>query len=163
MDDICYSSTLHEYQEYEHSIEDSDFNFCNDEEVHNDRKQACMIRWKSGKRVDPRLLATLESFREFYVEKRELFKKIFPEMYNEFVDVFKKLGDMMEKNKEAASMEQSRTLDRSLSFGSPRASSRGIEIDDDFVNEKFKVKPPTVIIGGGSDGRGAQTGQGNGK
>lgn len=162
MSNTCYSSTSHEYQEHDESMKDCGFYFSGNEESEDNRNKACMIRWKSGKRVDPRLLTMLESFKKMYDEKRELFKRIFPEMYNEFVDVFKKLGDMMEKNEEAESMEQSRTMERSLSFGSPQTSSRGLDMDDELVNEKFKIKPPTVILGG-SDGKGGKTVQGNGK
>ncbi|GAA0158662.1 hypothetical protein LIER_38705 [Lithospermum erythrorhizon] len=151
MVDLRYSSTSQdEYQEHGDATE---YLFSDNEESDHSRKKPYMIRWKSGKRVDPRLLTTLESFKEIYDEKRDLFNKIFPGMYNEFVDVFNKLGEMTRRNKEARTMERSRTLERSSSFGSPRPSL-GMEMNDEFFDEKFKVRPPTIIIGGLDGGKG---------
>lgn len=102
-----------------------------------------MIRWKSGKKVDERLLMLLESFfQEIYVKREEFFKKIFPEKHEEFTDVFNKIGAMLSKNNDKA---KHRTMRRSLSVGSPRRL------------ERFKVKTPNVIVSG-SAGQGGQTG-----
>lgn len=106
--------------------------------------QPHMIRWKSGKRVDPRLLVLLESFREIYVRRHEFFKKIFPKSYEDFVAVFKKTGNASRKNKELTSF---RTLGRSLSLGSKRP-------------ERFKVRTPNVIVVAGGDGQGDQSDKG---
>ncbi|KAL3520845.1 hypothetical protein ACH5RR_018994 [Cinchona calisaya] len=104
-----------------------------------------MIRWKSGKRVDQRLLMLLESFfQEIYVKREDFFKKIFPGMYEEFVDVFNNIGAMLWKNNDET---KCRTMQRSLSFGSPRPPL-----------EWFRVRTPNVIIGD-SNSQGGQNGQ----
>ena len=107
-----------------------------------DSTRPYMIRWKSGKRVDQRLMMLLESFyQEIYVKREDFFEKIFPEKHEEFTDVFDKIGAMLRKNKDKA---KHRTMQRSLSVGSPRRPQR------------FKVKTPNVIVSG-SDGQGGQT------
>lgn len=103
-----------------------------------------MIRWKSGKKIDQRLLMLLESFfQEIYVKREDFFKKIFPEKHEEFTDVFNKIGAMLRKNKDKT---KHRTMQRSLSVGSPRRLQR------------FKVKTPNIIVGG-SESSGEQGGQ----
>ncbi|CAA3032676.1 Hypothetical predicted protein [Olea europaea subsp. europaea] len=102
--------------------------------------RSCMIRWKSGRSVDPRLLTLLESFREIYDKRRDFFKKIFPKSQEDFVDVFKKTSTASRKNKEVRSF---RTIGRSLSLGSRRP-------------QRFKVRTPNVIVVAGGDGKGDQ-------
>lgn len=99
-----------------------------------------MIRWKSGKMVDPKLLALLESFGEIYVERREFFKKIFDEKYEE---VFEKIGSGLKRRKK---MKKARSMSRSLSMRA--MGQRGIDQDVELEGlrlERFKVKTPNVI------------------
>lgn len=98
------------------------------------------IRWKSGKRVDPRVLTLLESFEEIYSDRHEFFKKIFHEDYDE---LFKKIGDALKKKKQ---MKKVRSFPRSMSM-------RGIGVReiDELRNERFKIKPPNVIVVGSDD------------
>ncbi|KAL2548961.1 Uncharacterized protein Fot_10491 [Forsythia ovata] len=113
-------------------------------------RRPSMIRWKSGKRVDPRLLMLLESFREIYVKRREFFKKVFPGSYEDFVAVFNKTATASRKNKE---MRSFRTIGRSLSLGSRRKPP-------EIRPQRFKVRTPKVIVAGG-DGQGDQSDKGD--
>ncbi|CAI9091275.1 OLC1v1026250C1 [Oldenlandia corymbosa var. corymbosa] len=99
----------------------------------NNKKRPYMIRWKSGKRVDQRLMMVLESFyQEIYVKRQDFFKKIFPDRIQpDFEDVFRKVDAMLLKN---STEVKNKTLQRSLSLGSPRRIQR------------FKVKIPAVCI-----------------
>ncbi|KAH6756278.1 hypothetical protein C2S53_003698 [Perilla frutescens var. hirtella] len=117
-----------------------------------------LIRWKSGKRVDPRLLALLESFGEIYVERREFFKRIFDENYEE---LFEKIGSAFKKRKQ---MKKSKSMSRSISMRSIR--KRGIDEEFDGPRlERFKVKTPNVIEieqdGATQGGQTTQTSQGS--
>ncbi|CAI9091274.1 OLC1v1026249C1 [Oldenlandia corymbosa var. corymbosa] len=107
--------------------------------VEHKKKRPYMIRWKSGKKVDKRLMMVLESFyQEIYVKRQDFFKKIFPDrMQEDFDDVFRKVDAMLNKNK---SEVRNQTLQRSLSMGSPRRMQR------------FKIKTPAVVVGN-SDGQ----------
>ncbi|XAR52281.1 hypothetical protein NMG60_11020258 [Bertholletia excelsa] len=49
------------------------------------------IRWKSGKRLDPRLLTLLKFFRELFHQRREFFHQIFPDLQHEFTELFTKI------------------------------------------------------------------------
>ncbi|KAH6813577.1 hypothetical protein C2S51_022595 [Perilla frutescens var. frutescens] len=113
-----------------------------------------LIRWKSGKRVDPRLLALLESFGEIYVERREFFKRIFDENYEE---LFEKIGSAFKKRKQ---MKKSKSMSRSISMRPIR--KRGIDEEefDGLRLERFKVKTPNVIEINEQDGA-TQTSQGS--
>ncbi|KAG5557067.1 hypothetical protein RHGRI_007354 [Rhododendron griersonianum] len=87
-----------------------------------------LIRWKSGKSVDPRLFALLEMFKELYVEKHEFFTKIFSgRLYDEFAELFKKIAGGSLTGDDA----KARTVTRSLSCGSRRGANR---------LERFKVR-----------------------
>uniref|UniRef100_A0A5B7BQT9 Uncharacterized protein n=1 Tax=Davidia involucrata TaxID=16924 RepID=A0A5B7BQT9_DAVIN len=112
-----------------------------------------IIRWKSGKSVDPRLLNLLEFFRELYIERGEFFKKIFPGLHDEFVDVFKKIGGMLAR-KEGMKVQ---TMQRSLSLGSPSTPKHG---DDDSTLRLQWFKVRTLDISGVGAGQGG--GQGGG-
>ncbi|KAL3523620.1 hypothetical protein ACH5RR_016454 [Cinchona calisaya] len=115
----------------------------------DNKRRPYMIRWKSGKKVDQRLLMVLESFfQEIYVKRDDFFKKIFPGVYGEFVDVFNKIGAMLWKNNDQV---KSRALQRSLSVGSPRSL------------EWFAVKTPNVILGDPAGPKGSQTDTASGK
>jgi hypothetical protein len=108
---------------------------------------------EAGKSVDPRLLPLLEFFRELFVRRRELFKKIFPGIYDEFVELSKKVNGVVAQVQEDRRFP---TMQRSLSVGSPRTPSvkRG---EPPLRIERFKVR--TVILaadGIGKDGSGQQ-------
>ncbi|KAG5237846.1 inhibitor of growth protein [Salix suchowensis] len=90
-------------------------------------------KWDS---IDSRLLVLLEFFRELIIRKREVFKKLFPELHDEFLGLFKKMGN-------------ARALQRSLSVGSPRTPSRN-EGESSLRLERFKIR--TVIPDGGGQG-----------
>lgn len=110
-----------------------------------------MIRWTSGEKVDPRLLALLESFEEIYVKRRDLFKKIFPGDHDE---LFQKIGDAISKKK--IMKKKKKIMRRSQSIG-PAYAVRGRGLDDgidEFKVERFKVKAPIVIE---EDGQGGTT------
>ncbi|XP_059669662.1 uncharacterized protein LOC132314910 [Cornus florida] len=102
-----------------------------------------IVRWKSGKSVDPRLLTLLEIFRELYIERREFFKKIFPGHHDEFKDVFKKVSaNFLRKDQ----MEV-QTMQRSLSFGAPKQGEEsGLRL------QRFKVRTPD-LSGAGQGGQ----------
>lgn len=108
------------------------------------------IQSKAGESIDPRLLTLVEFFRGLYARKREVLKNIFPELHNEFVDMFKKFGGMLSLGK--SDQIKVRTLQRSLSVGSPRTLKNGDE--SPLRLERFKVR--TVVPGGG-----APSGQGD--
>ncbi|KAK9283511.1 hypothetical protein L1049_011757 [Liquidambar formosana] len=98
---------------------------------------------------DPRLHVVLEFFKELYVERRELFKKFFPRLQDEFVVWFKKFVNTDDRVK-------FQTMQRSLSLGSPRMPSRQGD-ESPLRLERFKVR--TIIRGGGGvqqDGQGGQ-------
>ncbi|XP_075494880.1 uncharacterized protein LOC142532474 [Primulina tabacum] len=110
------------------------------------------IRWTSGEKVDPRLLALLESFEEIYVKRRGLFKKIFPGDHDE---LFRKIGDAISMKK-IMKMKTKKSMRRSQSIG-PAYAVRGRGLDDgidEFKLERFKVKTPIVIE---EDGQGGST------
>nr|GLL40114.1 hypothetical protein A4A49_06928 [Ipomoea trifida] len=97
-----------------------------------DRDGAYIIRWKSGKRVDPRLLTLLESFRDVFDKREDFFKKIFPGIYEEFKDVFGKFAMIKGQKREM----KTRALERSSSLG----SARGLRL------ERFRVRTPNVTV-----------------
>nr|GMD52749.1 Nuclear valosin-containing protein [Ipomoea batatas] len=106
-----------------------------------ERDGAYIIRWKSGKRVDPRLLTLLESFRDVFDKREDFFKKIFPGIYEEFKDVFGKFSMIKGQKREM----KTRALERSSSLG----SARGLRL------ERFRVKTPNVtVVTGPQDGEG---------
>lgn len=114
----------------------------NEYSIENQRytKTHNMIRWKSGKRVDPRLLALLESFGEIYVERREFFKKIFDEKYEE---LFETIGSALRRGRK---MKKARSMSRSLSMRA--IGKRGLDQDVELEGlrlEWFKVRTPNVI------------------
>lgn len=111
-----------------------------------------MIRWTSGEKVDPRLLALLESFQEIYVTRHDLFKKTFPGDHDE---LFRKIGDAISKKK-IMKKQKKKSMRRSQSVG-PAYAVRGRGLDDgidEFKVERFKVKTPIVIE---EDGHGGTT------
>lgn len=100
--------------------------------VEEKRNGAYMIRWKSGKRVDPRLLTLLESFKDVFDKRQEFFKKIFPGTYQEFKHVFGKFARIKGQKREM----KVRALERCSSLGSTR----------ELRLERFKVKTPIVTV-----------------
>ncbi|KAK9283450.1 hypothetical protein L1049_011694 [Liquidambar formosana] len=111
------------------------------------------------KSVDPRLLELLESYKELYVRRKELFKKIFPRLQEELVELLKENGVELpsQAKKDSRKVE---TMQRSLSLGSPRMPSRqGDESESAPLRlDRFKVR--TLNVGGGvqQDGQGGQPG-----
>ncbi|KDP45012.1 hypothetical protein JCGZ_01512 [Jatropha curcas] len=96
--------------------------------------------------VDERLVMLLEFFRQLYIRKREVFKKIFPESQDEFMEMLKKFDF-----KFSFERSESTTLKRSSSVGSKR--TRSVNVDGDELPlrlERFKVR--TVVTGGGAPG-----------
>lgn len=111
-----------------------------------------MIRWKSGKKVDPRLIMLLQFFRQLYAERQELFKKIFPEAHHAFFDLFKRIGEGLPKMDRL----KVKTMQRSLSIGSPRTCQQ-VEVSEELRLNRFKVR--TLVLTGPPPGGGGQTSQ----
>lgn len=109
--------------------------------------------------ADSRLLMLLEFFRQLYIRRSEVFKKIFEESHDEFVEMFKEVGAKLSRHGRSRRNETTATLKRSLSVGSQRI--RSIDGDDQFPLrlERFKVR--TVVPGGGGAGSGAQGDKGD--
>ncbi|KAL0007909.1 hypothetical protein SO802_009411 [Lithocarpus litseifolius] len=104
------------------------------------------------KPVDPRLLSLLKFSRELYVRRKELCKKSFPKLHDEFVELSKKCGGVVPQvqipHLQVNRMRSTPTLQRSLSVGSPRTpSNRGGE--SDLRLEWFRVRTLNVDGGGG--------------
>lgn len=130
------------------------------ENVENIQENPMMIRWKSGKEVDPRLIILLDFFRDVYMKRGEFFKKIFPFHHEDFIPIFEKIGVVFSNHKDQEKKFKKNSFKRSPSDNSLN-KSRGIDIDPSRLKlEKFKVKTPEVISGG--DGGGGQ-GQGSTK
>ncbi|KAG8377454.1 hypothetical protein BUALT_Bualt08G0034700 [Buddleja alternifolia] len=132
----------------------------------NQAKTYNLIRWKSGKKVDPRLLALLESFGEVYVNRHELFERIF---HGEHEELFNKIGDALKmkmkmKMKKKKEIKKARSMKRSMSMRA--IGKRGIHEengDELLIDERFKVRTPNVIVTAGQDddGQGDHTAQGS--
>ncbi|XP_057789356.1 uncharacterized protein LOC131006192 [Salvia miltiorrhiza] len=113
-------------------------------------KTSHMIRWNSGKRVDPRLLGMLEMFGEIYVERREFFDKIF---HGDHEEVFKKIGHALKTKKKQ--MSKSGSMKRSTSMRAIRQRGLDAEEINELRAERFKIRTPNVIVAEG-DEQGAQ-------
>ncbi|XWS75292.1 hypothetical protein CRYUN_Cryun01aG0073800 [Craigia yunnanensis] len=111
-----------------------------------------------GNSFDPRLLVLLEFFREFYVRRQELLKKIFPGLKNEFIEFFRKVGRMLAEVK--SNQVKVKTMQRSLSLGSsPKLSKKGDE--SPLRLKRFKIRTVNIEdVQGGQDDQGGQGGQG---
>ncbi|XP_034705178.1 uncharacterized protein LOC117929084 [Vitis riparia] len=120
-------------------------NFQNSDNLHSDD------RVRPPQPNDPRLLMLLDNLRQLYTEKRELFKNIFPELDDNFVESFKKIRSTLLQLKTDRLKVQ--TLQRSLSVDSPRTPSRK---GDEYPLrlDRFKVKTLDVNVGAGQDGKG---------
>ncbi|XP_023921886.2 uncharacterized protein LOC112033332 [Quercus suber] len=110
----------------------------------------CTFQDKLGKPIDPRFLSVLQYFKELFVRREEVFKKIFPAgLQEEIVELLKKFGTIVSKVK--SEKMKFRSLQRSLSIDSPRTPSRkGGEVP--LKLEYFKVK--TVVLDGSGQGQG---------
>ncbi|KAL3718896.1 hypothetical protein ACJRO7_003925 [Eucalyptus globulus] len=140
--------------------------------VHNtgDGNHHFKYRPKPGKSVDPQLLAVLESFRELYVRRRDLFKELFPKLHDEFAKFSERLEEFLFREEKERPGDR---LKRSLSVGSPRITSREIGGGDlPLKLERFKVRtvdldddepPPGGSGGSGGDQGGGQGGKGGTK
>ncbi|XP_022748093.1 uncharacterized protein LOC111297719 [Durio zibethinus] len=109
-----------------------------------------------GTSFDPRLLVLLEFFREFYVRRQELLKKIFPRLQNEFIELFKKFGRVLAQVK--SNQVKVKTMQRSLSLGSPTTPSKKGD-ESPLRLDRFRIR--TVNIGDVQGGQGGQGGQGS--
>ena len=117
------------------------------------------------KPVDPRLLSLLKFSRELYVRRKELCKKSFPKLHDEFVELSKKCGCVVPQvqipHLQVNRRRSTPTLQRSLSVGSPRTpSNRGGE--SDLRLDRFKIRTLNVDSGGGGGGGGGGSGSGSG-
>ncbi|XP_047257463.1 uncharacterized protein LOC124889557 [Capsicum annuum] len=120
-----------------------------------------MIRWKSGKKVDSRLIMLLDFLRDLYMKRGEFFKKIYPFHHEDFVPIFDKIGVVFSTNRNQEKKLEINSFKRSPSDSS-LSKSRGIDIDQSQLKlEKFKVKIPEVLSGSG--GSGSSGGQGPGQ
>ncbi|XP_059439028.1 uncharacterized protein LOC132171667 [Corylus avellana] len=109
-----------------------------------------------GEPVDPRLLSLLVYFRELFVESEQVFKKIFPGLHDEISELLQKFGSAISQVK--SDRTRVRTMQRSLSIGSPRTLCRDGDLESPSASrlEYFKVR--TVRI----NGIGQQGDQGSG-
>ncbi|RID69905.1 hypothetical protein BRARA_C01971 [Brassica rapa] len=118
-----------------------------------------------GLRMNMRVLTVIEYMRELYVEQLQLLKKMFPGgAKDKFLGFFNKIGDAMSQFKQESRLSptKSMTMQRSLSAGSPRFTSRCINLGPpDLRDEWFKVK--TVDAGGGGAGGGGKSGSAAGQ
>ncbi|XVE68620.1 hypothetical protein DITRI_Ditri09bG0083100 [Diplodiscus trichospermus] len=106
-----------------------------------------------GKSFDPRLLVLLEFFREFYVRRKELLKKIFPGLQNDFIEFFKKVGRLLDEFR--SNQVKVKTMQRSLSLGSPPTPSK--EGDESPLRlDRFKIRTVNVYVQGGQGDQGGQ-------
>ncbi|CAE6037768.1 unnamed protein product [Arabidopsis arenosa] len=115
-----------------------------------------------GSRMDMRVLMVLEYMRELYVGQLQLLKKMFPgAAKEEFLGFFNKIGDAVSQFKQdSRPPTKSTTMQRSLSAGSPRVTSKGVNLGpSDLKNERFKV---TTVNAGGAGGAGSSAGGGKG-
>jgi hypothetical protein len=109
---------------------------------------------KAWESIDSRFLMLLEFSRELFFRRREVFKKLFPEIHDEFLGMFKKIGNINLYGEKPGQLKtRALCLQRSLSVGSPRTPSRNGG-ESPLKLERFKVR--TVVPGGGGQGdRGA--------
>ncbi|KAF5729429.1 hypothetical protein HS088_TW21G01594 [Tripterygium wilfordii] len=109
--------------------------------------------------VDPRLLMLLEFSRGLYSRRSELFKKLFPGLRDGFMELIKRIDAMLLEGKlNHLEQTQVRSLQRSLSVGSPRTPSTARGGEEDFRLKRFKVR--TLVVGGGDPGDGGGGGGG---
>lgn len=104
--------------------------------------EGVMLRWKSGKEVDERLMNVLDLFKELFVKRGEFFKQIFPGLHQEFVHVFNNIDALVARKKKYGQIQ---IMQRSLSVGSrqPRAFGQVDESDELRLN-LFKVRTPNL-------------------
>lgn len=112
----------------------------------------------SLKPMDPRLVWVLEYFRELFVQKREVFMKIFPELLlqHEVLKLLEKFETAIAQVK--MDRMRARMMQRSLSIDSPRPMSAGGDRDSPSKLDYFKIR--TVYTDGGApqgDNEGSQS------
>uniref|UniRef100_M1CLV3 Uncharacterized protein n=1 Tax=Solanum tuberosum TaxID=4113 RepID=M1CLV3_SOLTU len=116
------------------------------ENVKNIQENPMMIRWKSGKKVDPRLIMLLDFFRDIYMKRGEFFKKIFPFHHEDFIPIFEKIGVVFSNNKDQEKKFKINSFKRSPSDNSLN-KSRGIDIDPSQLKlENLKSKPQRLYL-----------------
>ncbi|KAJ6727379.1 hypothetical protein OIU79_005300 [Salix purpurea] len=105
---------------------------------------------KALESIDSRFLMLLESFRDLFIRRNEVFKKLFPELHDEFVGMFRKIGNVnLYIEKPSQVKTRALCLQRSFSVDSPRTpliNGGGSPL----TLERFKVH--TVVRGGGGQG-----------
>ncbi|KAJ6767688.1 hypothetical protein OIU74_021537 [Salix koriyanagi] len=105
---------------------------------------------KALESIDSRFLVLLESFRDLFIRRNEVFKKLFPELHDEFVGMLKKIGNVnLYIEKPSQVKTRALCLQRSFSVDSPRTPSRN-GVGSPLTLERFKVR--TVVPGGGGQG-----------
>ncbi|KAG6680351.1 hypothetical protein I3842_13G037200 [Carya illinoinensis] len=98
--------------------------------------------------MDPKLVSVLEYFWELFVQKREVFMNIFPELLqHEVVKLLEKFETVIAQVKMDRTMK-ARVLQRSLSIDSPRPMSVGGDRDSPSKLEYFRIR--TVSTDGGA-------------
>ena len=102
----------------------------------------------TNKLVDPRLLAFIEFFKELYLRRPELFKKIFPgHLHDKFLAEMPKKLDLVLSRVKSDQTTRVQTMQRSLSIGSPREFKR--DETSEMRLERFKVR--TIDVDDGVD------------
>ena len=92
----------------------------------------------TNKLVDPRLLAFIEFFKELYLRRPELFKKIFlGHLHDKFLAEMPKKLDLVLSRVKSDQTTRVQTMQRSLSIGSPREFKRD---ESEMRLERFKVR-----------------------
>ncbi|KAB1225333.1 hypothetical protein CJ030_MR1G015653 [Morella rubra] len=104
-------------------------------------------RKAAGKDVDPRVLTLLEYFRQLYVRRREVFKTSFPDLHDDFDELFRKQGSSLSQAQSGRMKVQ--PMKRSSSSGSTREIAAG-----DLKLQKFKVR--TINLDGDTNGKGGK-------
>lgn len=105
-----------------------------------------------GKPVDPKLLSLLVYFRELFVVSEEVFKKIFPGLHGEILELLEKFGTAISQVE--SDRVKVRTMQRSLSIDSPRGLYKHGDQDSPSSSrlEYFKVRTVRLQGGGGQQG-----------
>ncbi|KAL3520844.1 hypothetical protein ACH5RR_018993 [Cinchona calisaya] len=95
--------------------------------------------------VDEKLMNVLDLFRELYCKRGEFFKKIFPELHEDFVRVFKKIDAILPMKKKDNYQIQVKHMQRSLSVGSRRPRAVGqVDESDELRLNLFKIRTPNL-------------------
>ncbi|GAB4836306.1 hypothetical protein Ancab_001221 [Ancistrocladus abbreviatus] len=117
-----------------------------------------------GELIDPRLMSILEFFRQLYVRKKVLFRRIISIHREDFVEL---LNDMEKSKVKDMEKARAKSVKRHHSF----SAVRGVKLDDNQLRlQRFKVKTldtddqqdPKGGVPGGGKGGGGGTKRGGG-